>query len=71
MGFNHLLCFTLIRDRGILMGFFQKMLSCLKVIACSVIHFNNINNSSNSFGNHFLVLSLSDVLKRLELSVPN
>ena len=47
--YNHLLCFTLIRDRGILMGFFQKMLSCLKVIACSVIHFNNINNSSNSF----------------------
>ena len=45
------------------MGFFQKMLSCLKVIACSVIQFNNINNSSNSFGNHFLVLSLSDVLK--------
>ena len=61
--YNHLLCFTLIRDRGILMGFFQKMLSCLKVIACSVIHFNNINNSSNSFANHFLVLSLSDVLK--------
>ena len=43
--------------------FFQKMLSCLKIIACSAIHFNNINNSSNSFANHFLVLFVSDVLK--------